>query len=250
MHDTALAMGRCLFEIYGQATSTIIELGACNVNGTLRDVSPAGARYIGLDVASGPGVDVVIKPICALPFISDSADIVVSTSMFEHDNFFWQTFLEMARITKPGGIIYVNAPSNGWYHRYPIDNWRFYPDCGKALVSWAATGGHELTLVELFIAERMRDVWNDFVAIFRKASPFNAQSIRFISDSVRCTNVWRLGDLNVRFEREASEDLLLTQRLQNEVNHLREELVAARSSIEQLQANASVEPDAAGRQKR
>ena len=71
MHDTALAMGRCLFEIYGQATSTIIELGACNVNGTLRDVSPAGARYIGLDVASGPGVDVVIKPICALPFISE-----------------------------------------------------------------------------------------------------------------------------------------------------------------------------------
>ena len=117
-------------------------------------------------------------------------------------------------------------------------------------MSWAATGGHELTLVESFIAERMRDVWNDFVAIFRKASPFNAQSIKFISDSVRCTNVWRLGDSNVRFEREASEDLLLTQRLQNEVNHLREELVAARSSIEQLQANASVEPDAAGRQKR
>jgi hypothetical protein len=46
----------------------------------------------------------------------------------------------------------------------------------------------------------------------------------------------------VRLEREAPEDLFLIQRLQEEVKHLREELVAARSSIEQLQANPSVNP--------
>jgi SAM-dependent methyltransferase len=250
MHDTALEIGRRFFETYGGATSTIVELGACNVNGTLRDVTPSGACYIGLDIVPGPGVDVVIKPNFALPVVSDSVDIVVSSSTFEHDSFFWQTFVEMARITKPGGIIYVNAPSNGWYHRYPVDNWRFYPDCGKVLVNWAAACGQELTLVESFIAERMRDVWNDFVAVFMKTAMINnAPAIKFISDSVRCTNVWRLGETGVRFEREASEDLFLIQRLQEEVKNLREELVAARSSIEQLQTNPSVEPATAGHQK-
>lgn len=43
------------------------------------------------------------------------------------------TFLEYARVIKPGGMIYINAPSNGDYHRYPDDNWRFYPDCGRVL---------------------------------------------------------------------------------------------------------------------
>jgi len=27
-------------------------------------------------------------------------------------HFFWPTFVEMARVTKPNGIIYINAPSN------------------------------------------------------------------------------------------------------------------------------------------
>ena len=100
-------------------------------------------------------------------------------------------------------------------------------------MNWAAACGQELTLVESFIAERMSDV-----AVFMKTALVNnARAIRFISDSVRCTNVWRLGETDVRLEREASEDLCLIQGLQEDVKHLREELVAARSSIEQLQAD-------------
>ena len=242
MHDTALEIGRRFFETYGLATSTIVELGACNVNGTLRDVAPKNARYIGLDVAPGAGVDVVINPNAALPLASAAVDIVVSSSMLEHDAFFWQTFLEMARITKPGGIIYINAPSNGRYHRYPVDNWRFYPDCGRVLANWGASQGQKLVLQESFVAERQGDVWNDFVAIFRKNGLFvDDLDVGFLSDSIRCTNVWRLGEPKVRLEREVSEDMLLIQKLRVEVKQLREELSAERSAMERLRAEASVE---------
>jgi SAM-dependent methyltransferase len=225
MHDTAFAIGRNFFEIYGLAAATIVELGACNVNGALRDVSPEGSSYLGLDIAPGRGVDVVIKANTTLPIVSEAADIVVSSSMFEHDAFFWQTFLEMARITKPGGHIYINAPSNGLYHRYPVDNWRFYPDCGKSLADWGACNGQNLTLIESFVAERMDDLWNDFVAIFRKnGPPFDCSEAKFVSDYVHCTNVWRLGKSITRFERETPEDMILIRKLQAEVKELRERL--------------------------
>jgi SAM-dependent methyltransferase len=242
MHDTALEIGRRFFETYGLTTSTIVDLGACNVNGTLRDVSPNGACYIGLDVAPGPGVDVVVKPNTALPLASESVDLVVSSSTLEHDAFFWQTFVEMARITKPGGIIYINAPSNGRYHRYPADNWRFYPDCGKALTSWGACHGQDVALIESFVAERMGDEWNDFVAIFRKNGPLvEASAVSFLSDSVCSTNVWHLGEPKIRVEREVSEDMLLIQKLQGEVKQLQEELLAASLANERLQPKAAVE---------
>jgi GT2 family glycosyltransferase/SAM-dependent methyltransferase len=225
MHDTAYEIGRRFLEAYAGQSSTVVDLGACNVNGTLRDVCPEGTRYFGLDVAAGPGVDVVVKSSAPLPLASDSVEIVVSSSMFEHDMFFWQTFMEMVRITKPGGAIYINTPSNGWYHRYPVDNWRFYPDCGKALESWAVSNGIDLVLIESFVAERMGDVWNDFVAVFRKGSRSAGKPpVKFISDSIPCTNAWRLDEAKVQIERESSEDMVLIQRLRGEIAQLRGEL--------------------------
>jgi SAM-dependent methyltransferase len=234
MHDTALEIGRRFFETYGLDASTIVDIGACNINGTLRDVCPSGAFYVGLDVAPGPGVDVVIKSNVALPLASASVDIVASSSTFEHDEFFWQTFLEMARIAKPNGIIYISAPSNGKYHRYPVDNWRFYPDSGKALANWASTHDQKVTLIESFMADRMGDVWNDFVAIFRKAGPpIGGTVIEFLSDIIPCTNAWRLDEPVPRFVRVASEDMVLIQKLQAEVEQLRQELSEIRSKVQQ-----------------
>jgi SAM-dependent methyltransferase len=242
MHDTAYEIGRRFLEAYAGQSSTVVDLGACNVNGTLRDVCPEGTRYFGLDVAAGPGVDVVVKSSAPLPLASDSVEIVVSSSMFEHDMFFWQTFMEMVRITKPGGAIYINTPSNGWYHRYPVDNWRFYPDCGKALESWAVSNGIDLVLIESFVAERMGDVWNDFVAVFRKGSRSAGKPpVKFISDSIPCTNAWRLDEAKVQMERESSEDMVLIRRLRGEIAQLRGELAATKQEMGRTQATISAD---------
>lgn len=212
MHDTALEIGQLFFEVYAKQTCTIVELGSLDVNGALRTVAPQGASYVGLDMARGPGVDVVIKPDMPLPLQTDCADIVVSSSMFEHDDFFWNTFLEIVRIVRPGGAIYINSPSNGPYHRYPVDNWRFYPDAGKALQRWGRSQGHPLTLTESFVADRKNDVWNDFVAIFVKAETIAPGSIAFLSDRIACTNAWRIGMPEIMLRRDSSEDMILQER--------------------------------------
>ena len=71
-----------------------------------------------------------------LPLASESVDVVVSSSRFEHVEFFWLMFNEVLRVFKPDGLFYLNAPSNGEFHRYPVDCWRFYPDAAQALVNW------------------------------------------------------------------------------------------------------------------
>ena len=50
-----------------------------------------------------------------MPFKDNSIDIVVSISVFEHVEFFWETYLEMLRILKPNGLLFINAPSNGHF---------------------------------------------------------------------------------------------------------------------------------------
>ncbi len=55
----------------------------------------------------------------------------------EHVEFFWITFLEVARVLREGGICCMIAPSGGPEHRYPVDCWRYYPDVFRALARWA-----------------------------------------------------------------------------------------------------------------
>ena len=97
------------------------------------------------------------------------ADFIVSSSCLEHSQMFWLTFLEAMRVLKNDGLFYMNVPSNGWYHAYPYDHWRFYPDAGLALESWGRRSGHEVFLVESFVNDKEQDIWNDFVAVFTKS---------------------------------------------------------------------------------
>ena len=148
---------------YGTGQICVIEFGSYDVNGTLRPIFE-GCQYTGLDLSPGPGVDVVVEPGMPIPLDAESADIVLSSSNFEHDPCFWETFLEMCRLVKPGGYIYINAPSAGPYHGFPGDAWRFYSDSWKYLANWANKQGHQIELVESYIDDR--SVWRDNVGIF------------------------------------------------------------------------------------
>ena len=149
VHDTAHEHGRLFFEVYGVGVFlTVVELGSQDVNGSLREHCPEGVHYIGLDVMPAKGVDLVVDPGSSLPLATGTADAIVTSSAFEHDICFWDTFLELTRILRPGGLLYVNVPSNGDFHRYPLDCWRFYPDAGVALVQWAGRRGIEIELIE------------------------------------------------------------------------------------------------------
>jgi SAM-dependent methyltransferase len=170
MHTTAMGNGKLFFETYVAPLGdvSVVDIGAQDVNGSLREVCPAHARYIGVDFAQGKGVDVVLTDPYTLPFETDSVDVVVSSSCFEHSEMFWLVFTEILRILRPGGLFYLNVPSNGMFHRYPVDCWRFYPDSGKALLTWARRCGFRPALLESFISHQERELWNDFVAVFLK----------------------------------------------------------------------------------
>jgi SAM-dependent methyltransferase len=170
MHDTAMEHGKLFFDTYLTRSNglTIVDVGAQDIVGSLRTVAPPNCKYVGLDFAEGKGVDMVMTDPYKLPLEDNSVDVVVSSSCFEHAEFFWLSFNEVMRILKPQGLFYLNVPSNGAFHRYPVDCWRFYPDAGKALQNWGRRSGYPVVLLESFIGIQKRDIWNDFVAVFLK----------------------------------------------------------------------------------
>ena len=187
MHPTAMSNCKSFFDTYVDSFSDsnklkIVEIGSQDVNGSLREVAPANCEYTGVDFAEGKGVDVVLSDPYSLPFESDSADIVLSSSCFEHSEMFWIVYLEILRILKPKGLFYLNIPSIGPFHRYPVDCWRFYPDSGRALVSWAKRNAINAALMESYVCAQKSEVWNDFVAVFLKDEKFAADFPKRILD--------------------------------------------------------------------
>jgi len=168
MHMTALDHGSRFFKTYAKDGDSIVDIGAQDVNGSLRSHAPVSAKYVGVDFVAGKGVDVVIDDPYCLPFEDELFDIAVSSSCFEHSEFFWLTFLEILRVLKPSGLLYLNVPSNGMYHRHPVDCWRFYPDSGKALERWARRNKFPCTMLESFTGPQNGGIFNDFVAVFVK----------------------------------------------------------------------------------
>jgi len=172
MHPTALENCKRFFAAYADAFPTehrvkIVEIGSQDVNGSIRPLAPPAFEYVGVDFVDGNGVDVVLTDPYTLPFVDQSIDIVLSSSCFEHSEMFWLLFSEIMRILKPKGLFYLNAPSNGIFHRHPVDCWRFYPDSGAALVSWAKRNGMNALLLESFISAPSDDGgFSDFVSVF------------------------------------------------------------------------------------
>jgi SAM-dependent methyltransferase len=167
MHQTAMNNAKAFHDAYVRhlAPQRIVEIGAQDVNGSIRDFF-VGHDYVGVDFANAKGVDVVLDDPYVLPFETGSIDVVVCNSCLEHSEFFWLTFQEMARVLKTGGLCYLNVPSNGPVHGWPVDCWRFYPDAGKALAKWAARVGFPMEMLESCVTGQYGGNFNDFVAVF------------------------------------------------------------------------------------
>lgn len=185
MHDTAMENGERFFKTYATnlPAASVVDVGAMDINGSLRKVCPEHLSYVGVDLQAGVGVDVVLENAYQLPFDAESIDILVSSSCFEHSEMFWVVYLEIMRVLKPSGLFYLNAPSNGGYHRHPVDCWRFYPDSGGALVAWGRRNGLKNAFLESYISNPHMEGWKDFVCIFVKDEDRASQHRGRILDS-------------------------------------------------------------------
>ena len=200
MHDTALEYGKLFLDTYlKENKQSIVELGSQDLNGSLRSAIPEQHSYTGLDFVAGKNVDIILTDPYNFPIEENSADIAIATSCVEHAEFFWLSFLEMMRILKPSGLLYLNAPSNGAFHRHPMDCWRFYPDSGRALQHWANRNGLDSLLLETFIGVQHSDIWNDWVAVFVKDKEFLSAHPKRMLHSIRdFTNGFIAGDSDIR----------------------------------------------------
>lgn len=148
---------------------SVIDIGAYDVNGSYRPLFDLPqVQYRGIDLEAGPGVDIVLNSPYRFPLASKSVDVIVSGQAFEHVEFFWLTWLEMDRVLKPGGMIFLIAPSRGSEHRYPQDCWRFYPDGYRALAKYTNVELLEVTTDWQPHPDPGSSEWGDTVGVFHK----------------------------------------------------------------------------------
>ena len=94
------------------AGARIVEIGSYDVNGSVRSLFSDADTYIGVDLQDGPGVDVVAFG-HELDHATASYDFALSGECFEHDPHWAQTFANMCRLVRPGGMVAFTCASRG-----------------------------------------------------------------------------------------------------------------------------------------
>jgi SAM-dependent methyltransferase len=92
------------------------------------------AKFVMSDFQDGLDVD-VLADIHALHrvFAENSFDVIICCSVFEHVQRPWIAACEMARVLKPGGMIFLQTHQSFPLHGFPTDYWRFTTDSLRTL---------------------------------------------------------------------------------------------------------------------
>lgn len=87
-----------------------VEIGSRDVNGSVRSLF-GGARYTGVDIEQGPGVDVVADGSIWQP--AEPVDCVVCCEVLEHHRDPETVVMNMVKMLRPGGCLIVTAAGPG-----------------------------------------------------------------------------------------------------------------------------------------
>lgn len=87
-----------------------------------KELLATGATLHTCDFNPGPGVDFTAD-VSALPFADASYDIVLSTQVLEHVQDPAKVVHEMARVLKPGGLLFLTTPQSSPLHNLP---WNYF----------------------------------------------------------------------------------------------------------------------------
>lgn len=89
----------------------VLDIGSLDINGNNQEWFE-DCKYIGVDIAYGPNVDIVSKG-HELGFPDNTFDIIISTECFEHDQYYSATINNIFRMLKPGGLFLFTCATTG-----------------------------------------------------------------------------------------------------------------------------------------
>lgn len=115
MHDAARQF---VARFATERAVTVLECGARDVNGSVRNLFPA-ADWFGVDIGPGPGVDEVAD--FADYVHPHPVDIVVSTEVLEHTPRWREILRAASRNLRPGGRLIVTAAGPGRVPHSAVD---------------------------------------------------------------------------------------------------------------------------------
>lgn len=120
---------------------TLLEIGSRNLSGiTRRDLTPPGWSYCGMDVRSGPNVDVVGDAHeLATWFGARRFQAAMALSVLEHLLMPWKFALELNRVLEAGGVAFFITHQSWPVHEAPWDYWRLSDKAWHSLFN-PATG--------------------------------------------------------------------------------------------------------------
>lgn len=117
------------FEFVGRYATTdaisVIEVGSRDLNGSIRCHFPA-ATWTGLDLHSGPSVDLVMDALDYTP--ADLVDLVIIAEVFEHCPYWGEVLHHVANWLKPSGRIIITAAGPGRDPHSAIHGGPLHPD--------------------------------------------------------------------------------------------------------------------------
>jgi SAM-dependent methyltransferase len=89
----------------------VLEIGSLDINGSVRGFFEH-CDYTGLDIGPGPGVDVVCQG-QSYDAPTGSFDVVICCEVMEHNPFWQDTFRNMIRLLRPGGLMVMSCATTG-----------------------------------------------------------------------------------------------------------------------------------------
>lgn len=105
---------------------TVLDIGGRNINGTVKDLFPNAAVYLAMDIADGPGVDVVADAATWTP--DREYDVVVCCEVFEHTAVWPQICRTAFTACASGGLFIATMAGPGRPAHSAVDGgWQLWP---------------------------------------------------------------------------------------------------------------------------
>lgn len=89
----------------------VLEVGSWDVNGSVRNKF-VNCEYVGVDICEGRGVDKICEG-QNLDFPTGYFDVAISCECFEHNRYWLETFTNMIRMLRPGGLCVFTCATIG-----------------------------------------------------------------------------------------------------------------------------------------